>query len=767
MWIRREAFFLTVSAVILGVMAPVEGHADGVSAEEGPAAAMAPDTLRGQVTDGQNQPIEGVEVLLPELSREAFTGVDGRFSLPSIPPGVHSVVFRRLGYDTKVEELTLPAGTPVRVTLASTPFELPGFTVTATRRPLATSSSPLPATILSGAELRRSQSVSLSKTVENLPGVRTLSTGEQIGKPVIRGSAGAGVLVLENGMRLEDYSWSDEDGPSVDARLADRVEVIRGPASVLYGSEALGGVVNVIPEAVPEARGGEGFVHRSAEAYFATNNLGTGGVLTFEGASGPWGWRATGIGRFAEDLHTPGGKLENTGFFAVNGEGALARRGPWGRATLRYSRYGGEFRLLEAGGPPPGAEEGAEEGPERKTSDDRIQFVGNFPLASDMVLETKAQWERHWLQEVSDELGPGGPGTQTEVPVFDLLLNTSTADALLHHSLLPGVRGTVGMSGEYQSNDTRGVVPLVPDATGMNGALFALENVGAGPVNVLAGARLDLRRLRTPGNATLQVAKQTLDYTAATWSLGTVLRLDSRLSLTANVGRAWRAPTLAELFSYGPRLGEARFDIGDPGLEPEKSLSLDAGLRWSSGRVRAEASAYRNRISDFIYTEPTQEEQGGLRVYRQRQASAVLKGGEASLRVQVASPLTLEASGDFVRGTNEDLDQPLPLMPPPRGLFAAEVRSSTLPRVETGYFRAEAEVVGKQTHLAPSDYATDSYSLLNLEGGVELPISGHHVRMELRVRNALDKAYKDFLWRYKEFALDPGRDVIFRVSTDF
>jgi len=158
----------------------------------------------------------------------------------------------------------------------------------------------------------------------------------------------------------------------------------------------------------------------------------------------------------------------------VNGKGAVARRGPWGAATLRYSRYGGEFRLLEAGGPPPGQAEGEEEGPERKTSDDRVQLLGTFPLRS-MVLETKAQWERHWLQEVSDELGPRGPGTAAEVPVFDLLLNTGTTDLLLHHSLSRGARGTAGVSGEYQKNDTRGEIPLVPDATSLNGAIFVLE----------------------------------------------------------------------------------------------------------------------------------------------------------------------------------------------------------------------------------------------------------------------------------------------------
>src|SRR6185312_9654179 len=126
-------------------------------------------------------------------------------------------------------------------------------------------SSPLPTEALSEDRLRRAQSVSLAHALAELPGINALTTGQQIGKPVIRGLSGPRVLVLEDGSRLEDYSWSDEDGPSVDARLAQRVEVIRGPASVLYGSDALGGVVNVIPEELPRAEPGQTVSHFRTE----------------------------------------------------------------------------------------------------------------------------------------------------------------------------------------------------------------------------------------------------------------------------------------------------------------------------------------------------------------------------------------------------------------------------------------------------------------------------------------------------------------------
>src|SRR5207237_6237581 len=162
--------------------------------------------------------------------------------------------------------------------------------------------------------------VSLAHSRARLPGAYALTTGAHIGTPMVRGPAGARALVLANGNRLEAYSWSDEDGPSVDARLAQRVELSRGPASVLYGSDALGGVVNVIPAELPDANGGPKVIRTGFELSGATNNAELEAVARVEGASGPWAWRVFGIGRAAGSLHTPAGELDNTGFGAVTGE---------------------------------------------------------------------------------------------------------------------------------------------------------------------------------------------------------------------------------------------------------------------------------------------------------------------------------------------------------------------------------------------------------------------------------------------------------------
>jgi len=714
------------------------------------------DTLSGRVADPDGDPVAGATVTVVELHRVALTRADGAYRFADLPPGHYTITVRGLGFAPVARDVTIRGATTLSVTLTRTAIWVEPLTITATRAPLAAGLSPLPTEALSEDRLRREQSVSLAHALANLPGVNALSTGQQIGKPVIRGLTGPRVLVLEDGSRLEDYSWSDEDGPSVDARLAQRVEVIRGPASVLYGSDALGGVVNVIPEDLPDANGGPRALRSGFEISGASNNAELEGAARLEGASGGWGWRLFGIGRFASSLHTPAGELDNTGFNALSGEAAVGRRGARASTTLRYTRYGGEFKLLEAEGPATG-ETG---GPERKLSDDRVQFAGDY-LVGGVRLETKAQWQRHSLIEVSDTgVSPGGQ--PLEGTAFDLLLTTFTIDALAHHTAGARVAGTLGVSGVAQSNDTRGRVPLVPDARVRSGAVFGFEQASLGRVRVLAGARVDVRHL--------SLAAQTRDYTAFAGNVGIVYGIGAA-ALTANVGRAWRAPTLFELFSNGPHLGEARYEIGDAGLEPEAGTNLDVGVRWQSGRVRAELAAYRNAVDRYIFITPTDSfvtvstsPPDSLRVYRYQQADARLLGGEAELEVAVAAALSVRARADAVRGTNQATRQPLPLMPPARLALGAELHRTGVGWAHRAYAGAEVEVATRQTRLNPLDIPTGGYTLLNLSAGLTRPMLGRIGRVDLAVQNVANVSYRSFLSRYKEFALDPGRNVVLRVS---
>ena len=757
-----------IAAGILILFTPGVSGARTVAGSNVAHRAMQ-EEVRGRVVDSAGAPIANAVVSLAELRLATKTAADGTFSFGGVPAGRYTLVARRVGYAAAVRDVVVSGATDVPLQLAETPFQVEPVTVTATRSPTSGLNSSLPTSALSEDELRREASISLSHSLRKLPGVRSLSTGEQIGKPMIRGLFGSRVLVLENGSRLEDYSWSDEDAPSVDARLAQRVEVIRGPASVLYGSDALGGVVNVVPEDLPSTNGGRGFHQIGVEAYGATNNHELGSALKISGASGRVGWRLFGVGRYAEAYRTPDGEVDNTGFFSANGEAAVGLRGTKSNTSLRFSHYGGEFKLLEAGGPPPGTVD-VGGGPERKLSDDRLQLTNDY-LMGGVRLETKAQFQRHSLIEISDDtcrlfptlpdcIAAASGSGKAELAAFDLLLNTGTVDVLAHHTIGEYVRGTAGVSGLFQTNDSKGPIFLVPDATVGSVGAFAFEEATQGDWTFSVGGRIDTRHLTANRSVALGLTPDnSRSWTVTTGNAGAVFRPLPEFALAANAGISWRAPTLFELYSNGPLLAEGRYEIGDKSLDPERAFNLDLSARWEGTRMRGEITAFRNDITNFIYLAPTAERLQGLEVFRHRHAGALLTGGELSAEFQVSKPVTLKARHDFVRGTNRDLDEPLPLMAPARSAFGVDFRSN--PTWASSFFAGgEAEYVARQNRPNPDDFVTASYTLLNFDIGIERDFLGRGTRLEVGVRNAADVRYRSFLSRYKEFALEPGRNII-------
>ena len=747
-------------ALLFSITAPAHAHSQTLSG-----------SISGRVVTTDGKPVVAATVSIVELGVETRTDADGAFVFTRVPEGQYTISARRSGLRQAVMS-RVSAGTQVgSIVMVQSPVTIGPVTVTAARSATETGSSVLPVSELSEDQLRRDATISIAHSLIRLPGVRSVSTGEQIGKPMIRGFYGSRVLTMQNGSRLEDYSWSEEDAPSVDARLAQRVEVIRGPASVLYGSDAIGGVVNVIPQDLPVATEGRGFHRIGGEIYGASNNLETGGTLNVEGANGRLGWRATGIGRFAQSYGTPAGEVGHTGFFSVNGEAAAILRGTRSNTSLRFSHYGGEFKLLEARGPGSGSAQGnTEEGPERKLADERIQLVNDYSLPG-IRLETRAQFQRHSLVEVSDDLCAIQPaacsslpaGAPTEQTAFDLLLNTGTLDVLAHHSIGGNISGVAGVSGMYQSNDSRGPIFLIPSATINSGAAFLFEEATLGRLGVAVGGRVDARSLSADANTSLGLnSSDNRDWTEPSGNAGLVLHLTPELALTGNAGLAWRAPTLFELYANGPHLAEARYEIGDASLNAEHARNLDAGVRWRSSRLVAEVNAFRNRIADFIYITPTSEFNGGLRVYRHLQADALMTGGEMSAQVEVIPNVLLRARHDYVRGTNEETGNPLPLMPPPRTAFGAEYHSSS---AANAFIGAEVENLARQKRPDPSDVVTAGYTLLNVDAGIDYRLFGRTTRVDIGVRNALNREYRSFLSRYKEFALEPGRNVVLRFST--
>ena len=722
--------------------------------------------VAGRVVSRDGAPIAGATVAITELNRAVTSGADGRFRFDAIPAGHYTLTVRQLGYQKRASSIDVAASAvDLTITLDAGSVVIEPVNVTALRTPVDALASPLSASILTGDVVHPGSGISLAHSVNQLAGVHNVSTGQQVGKPMIRGLFGPRVLVLTDGSRLEDYSWSNEDGPSVDARLAQRIEVIRGPASVLYGSEALGGVVNVIPAELPFSPEGSSTRRGALEAYGGSNNTELGSAGMIEGTKGRYGWRGLATGRFALDMNTPRGKLQNSSFFAVNGEGAFGFNSAHGNTTIRAAHYGGEFHLLEASGPEAGDSTG---GPVRQTLDDRLQFTNNYVVSSALRFETKAQYQRHSLTEVSDDCQPA-PGQTTCVKVkdqqaFGLVLNTGTADLLAHHTL-GALAGTVGVSTMYQLSGTSGPIYLVPGATTKSIGAFSFEQLTFGAVSLVGGVRGDTRSLSSDASVPLSLAADSRNWSAFTGDVGFVVRAIPELAIVANLGSGWRAPTLFDLYTNGPNAADARYEIGNPALRSERDHSVDGGLRWASTRVRAEATVFQNTVDDYLFTTPALDSIGGLRVFRHTQANARLTGAEFSGWVDALPELTIRATHDFVNGVARATGAPLPLMPPPRSRIGANLHWRALSWAERAAIGAELEVNQKQTRLDAYDVPANGYTLLNIDMSMERVVHARPTRFDIDVRNATNTTYTDFLSRYKRFSYGQGVNVILKIAT--
>ncbi len=409
----------------------------------------AVSTLSGRVTDTAGTPLALVRVTVLEANRSTVTGPEGRYEIVGLPTGTYAVSFALVGYAPQVHRVTLREGeVTLDVTLRPTLIELQELQVTASAIATTSLTSPQPTSIMSGTEVQSNRAASLGETISVLPGVRNFSTGNGIGKPVIRGLSSNRVLVLADGQRLENSQWGDEHGPQVEAGEAQRIEVIRGPASVLYGSDALGGVVNVISPELPDALGRDPFVTGKFIVGYATNNEQPDGTVTLEGAKEGFGVRGSFTGRTSDDVRTPDGSLFNSGGNTVNGSLGAGHRGSWGSVGATYTHRDERVEIHEDPAEDPTAT------PFQRIGEDRVHVQGSLPVSASH-LDLDLGYERNRRREFEEE-------GATDV-ALGLLSSTYSADLRLHHPPVRGLAGIVGLTGLRNEFEKFGEETLIPN----------------------------------------------------------------------------------------------------------------------------------------------------------------------------------------------------------------------------------------------------------------------------------------------------------------
>jgi iron complex outermembrane receptor protein len=649
--------------------------------------------------------------------------------------------------------LALAAAVAAAPAASAQDFEAEPITVTAKPRPSRTLTAPAAVTVLTGRQLERERAQSVMQTVQNAPGVTVNTTGAGIAKPVVRGLTSQRVLTLTDGVRQEGQQWGDEHGPEIDAHGIERIEIVRGPQSLLYGPEALSGVINVVRRRLKLDR--EKFETGGLLALdgFSHNDQGAGS-LELRGAGAGFGAAIRASARDASDIRTPRGRLSNSGMEERDFGGSLGAKA--GEATILadVSTFEQKLRIHKDPVASPGA-----------TAYQRVEhkkaLLRAFVPTGLGRLEATAGAQRNRRQEFE--------AATDSVSKLRLVLDSFTGDVRLNHDPLGPLEGTFGVSGMAQRNDTQADEKLIPAYRQSDLGVFVFEELPAGPVTFSAGARWDQRRLFAGSEGALSVAAQTKDYRSLSGSFGASWAFAEGWALVGNAGSGWRAPSVFELFVNGEHEGSGRFEVGRADLSPERSINTDVSLRRQSATVQAEVTAFRNRVNHFIFPRPTGtvDAGSGLPVFNIAQANATLIGAEALVKWQARDWLGLSLGADVLRGDNDDLKEPLPQMPGNRIKWGLRLSQASLKTARNAYVSAAGRLVARQNRVAANEQKTAGYGLVDFGAGAELPFSGGEVRADFSVENAFDLPYRDHLSRYRAYALNAGRSFALRLSVPF
>ena len=627
--------------------------------------------------------------------------------------------------------------------------------VTATFSATRVLDAPQPVAVVGGAELRRAQGAAVGDALEQLPGVRSLSMTTGIGKPVIRGLTHNRIVTLDNGQRSETQQWGHDHSPNVETANAEQIEVIKGPASVLYGSDALGGVINIVAPALPEARGTAPFLRSRATLAYNTNVMGPDGTLRMDAARGAFGARVAATGRLTGDMRAPRGVLRNTENETGHLEAALGLSGESRSASLRVSQRQERIEIFDDPLTAPGYT-----GYQRLTTR-RGTLEATTALGARDRLQLQLGAEQNFRREYA--------AADAADIALGLLINTASGFLHLHHRPVgPFSGGTVGVFALDSRFEKRGTETLIPNSRSQNVALYALEHLERGRWRGTIGARWDRRELAVEDDAVLGLSAQSQRHEAVTGSAGLAYRLSDWASVVASVGRGFRAPAAPDLFANGFHEGTRAFERGNPTLRIETSLNTDLGLRVEHARVTGELSAFRNAIDDFIYLRPFGSGGAAFDSLEVVQGNAVLRGLEGRVALRALPWLTLQAAGDLVQGQNTAADVPLTFVPPPRVQLGARAERRAIgAALMRPWASVQVEHNWRQTRLDPRDVAPPGYALWQLGAGGTLLVGSQVLVVDLAVRNLFDTRYRSFMSRYKEFADGPGRAVLLRFTTEF
>ncbi|RFZ92802.1 TonB-dependent receptor [Mucilaginibacter conchicola] len=714
--------------------------------------------LKGKVIDAKtNEPLAGATVSIPDLRIAVATNLNGEFTIKSIPQRGNFVVqVQYLSYKTLTQTINLSSQTPLVFALQPSVIETHEVVITGTPITAGSRYNSTSASVVTKDQLQGSSTNLIDALAKQVPGMSQITTSQAISKPVIRGLSYNRVVTLNDGVKQQGQQWGDEHGIEMDQFSAGRVEVLRGAASLQYGSDALGGVINVIDPAIPA----EGTVAGEFLTNYSSNNGLTNTSAMVTGNQNGFVWRGRGTYQNAYSYNTPAGRVINSGFNQTNASAMVGVNKPWGYSHLNFSYYKNNIGFLDA---EPGDElyntstSRTLDFPRQDIRHYKVALNNNFLFDGGSSLKLDLGYQKNQRRELEESTTPS--------LFFDM--NTYSLDAKYSLPEMNGWHPVVGLSGALSHSINLGEELLIPAYDEYSTGAFVYLKKMWGQNTFSAGARYDFIKNKgkalTEEDGNVKFPGFNNQFSNMSGALGFTHVFNDDLSFKANAGTAFRAPNPAELGSNGVHEGTTRYEIGDANLAPERSYQADATLEYGSGFVTGSVGIYENYIHNYIYASNTNKEQttvvdeitGESRAYdtyRYGQVNANLYGFEGNLTLHPVPFIHFENTFSYTHAQNNTFNRPLALIP--AGTLHNTLRfEPKVKGLKDFYFYAGIDNYFKQGRVDETfETAAGGYTLLNAGIGATFNIGKQPLKLYVSGTNLTNKAYYDALSR-----LRPGR----------
>jgi iron complex outermembrane recepter protein len=722
----------------------------------------AQNQIKGKVTDINNQPLIGASVFLPELNKGTITNQAGEYLISNIPNGKIKIQFSFVGYNTEIKTIDI----------SQTENELNAFLTTAiiqSQEVVITGGyvssqheNAVKIDVLRSKDIALSGTPNFMESLTKVPGVDMIAKGQGVSKPVIRGLSMNDVLVMNNGVRIENYQFSENHPLGIDDNDVERVEIIKGPASLLYGSDAIGGVINFIKEKPAPV----GKILGDYRMQLHSNTLGMNNSIGLKGTSkNLFGGFRFGNKTHADYLQGGGDYVPNSRFNEITFNANTGYTGKIGTFKLFYDYFKQDLGMTVPPVKPLITEQG-------RKNEIWFQDLEHQLLSSQNSLYLgKFKWDINAAyQNALRKLQ-----TTLDVPFVEMNLNTITYESKLYLPSNDKSEYIIGLQGMSQNNRNLNnrTSQFLPDANISNiGFLGLAQYTFFKKLKLQGGLRFDMYKTETfalgiEGTSSYH-APVNKEFSNLNGSIGATYQPVEKIMFRTNFAKGYRVPNLSELTSNG--MHGNRYELGNENLSPENSFETDLSMHYHGEFLSFDLAGFYNQINDYIFISPTTDTTStGVGIYRFSQTNATLYGGEAGIHFHPKSLPWLHIEGTYssVIGKQENGNY-LPFIPAQKFRYEIRAEREKIGFLKKPSIKLSALTALKQANPSPFETATNGYTLVNFSINTDFHLSRQILNFGISVNNIFDTQYFDHLSTLKPLNYyNQGRNISVSLKVPF